>query len=161
MGNNSYQFYSFRSFLFTSSGFYFYQIIGFYCPPYCRIVSRCRALFYSTSHDSGDFQTNSAKKNHYRDDQLTYKFRLTNEQKLELSNQLRKNQDIQSVITGMLLSDACLSYSGKSKDTRLEIMQQDKDYVFHLYALFKPLGIVLAEPMVRLSKNQSTKNMHT
>ena len=47
----------------------------------------------------------------------------------------------------------------KSKDTRLEMMQ--KDYVFHLYALFKPLGIVLAEPMVRLSKNQSTKNIHT
>jgi hypothetical protein len=42
----------------------------------------------------------------------------------------------------MILSDGSLCLPPHYKNAYLKIEQKDKDLVFHLYDLFKPLGIV-------------------
>jgi hypothetical protein len=65
------------------------------------------------------------------------KKRMTLEEKLNIIIP----QSIKDMVTGLILSDACLSFPN-TKEARLMISQKDKNFVDHMYNELNPLGIV-------------------
>jgi hypothetical protein len=51
---------------------------------------------------------------------------------------------IKELINGLILSDAHLCMMGQY--ARMQIQQKDKEFMQHLYNMFKPLGFVGSEP---------------
>lgn len=69
-------------------------------------------------------------------------------------------QSVKDMITGLILSDACLSFPN-TKEARLMISQKDQDFVDHIYSVLKPLGIVGAEVRHVVELHKATGKYNT
>lgn len=71
-----------------------------------------------------------------------HRFNLSLENKVQISANM--SPYITELINGLILSDAHLRMMGK--EARMQIQQKDKEFMQHLYNMFKPLGFVGSEP---------------
>jgi hypothetical protein len=71
--------------------------------------------------------------------------------------------DIQELITGMMLGDACIIIShgyGKA-NANLQIKQKDKEFVDHLYEKLQDCGVAAGEPKTSTCTHPKTGNTHS
>jgi hypothetical protein len=88
-----------------------------------------------------------------------YTTRLTKAQKAILNEQLILNTSIQEVFTGLILGDANLRINGDQ--AHLQIMSNNHPLMLYYYELFKPLGIIGAEPKESSYLDKRTGQVYT
>jgi len=85
------------------------------------------------------------------------RYSLSKEDKAQISNNIPP--EIQQIITGMLLGDATIIINGHQGCLRIK--QKDEGFVWHLYNILKPLGIVGVQPKSHSSIIKPSGNIRT
>lgn len=83
---------------------------------------------------------------------MNLKLKLTREKLNEYKNNLKLTQEQKDILIGGLLGDLNLRKIGKY--SRLVVEQKNKEYLFHLYEIFK--NFIRTEPKERLQKRLTT-----
>src|SRR5690606_14870911 len=87
--------------------------------------------------------------------------RLSEEDRISLSKDLKSNTQLLSLITGMQLGDSHISLSSNSKNARIHILQKDKEFVEHIWNNFNSLGLVNISPLKNEIYDNRTNKTYT